>query len=77
MLWRRTVVWDYLGYAIGETASSIVESAIEQLDEEVEKRSELDEIGLKEHSDANVKKKLWQVVCEAVEFCNINSNKYS
>lgn len=44
----------------------IVESSVEKLIEEVEKRPALYKKSLKEYSDANVKKKLWEEVCEAV-----------
>lgn len=47
-------------------ASLIVESSIVKLIEEVEQRPALYKKSLKEYSDANVKKKLWLEVCEAV-----------
>lgn len=47
-------------------ASLIVETSIVKLIEEVEQRPALYKKSLKEYSDANVKKKLWLEVCEAV-----------
>ncbi|XP_056645842.1 uncharacterized protein LOC130451065 [Diorhabda sublineata] len=44
----------------------IIESSVENLIEEVEKRPALYKKSLKEYSDANMKKKLWEEVCEAV-----------
>lgn len=44
----------------------LVESSIVHLIEEIEKRPALYKKNLKEYSDANLKKKLWVEVCEAV-----------
>ncbi|XP_056641520.1 uncharacterized protein LOC130448258 [Diorhabda sublineata] len=44
----------------------IIESSVENLIEEVEKKPALYKKSLKEYSDANMKKKLWEEVCEAV-----------
>ncbi|XP_055638632.1 uncharacterized protein LOC129776800 isoform X1 [Toxorhynchites rutilus septentrionalis] len=46
--------------------SLTVETSILDLIEEVEQRPALYQKGLKEYSDANFKKKLWDEVCEAV-----------
>ncbi|KAL4703631.1 hypothetical protein ACJJTC_007658 [Scirpophaga incertulas] len=46
--------------------SLISESSIVTLIEQVEKRPALYKKNLKEYSDVNVKKKLWEEVCEAV-----------
>lgn len=48
------------------TQSLVVETSIVNLIEEVEKRPALYKKNLKEYSDVNVKKKLWEEVCEAV-----------
>ncbi|XP_065167385.1 uncharacterized protein [Atheta coriaria] len=48
------------------TASLVVEMCIVNLIEEIEKRPALYKKQLKEYSDVNVKKKLWEEVCEAV-----------
>ena len=47
-------------------ASLIVENSIIQLIEEVERRPALYKKNIKEYADANLKRKLWEEVCEAV-----------
>jgi len=44
----------------------LVETFIENLIGEIEKRPALYKKQLKEYSDINLKKKLWEEVCEAV-----------
>jgi len=44
----------------------LVETSIENLIEEIEKRPALYKKQLKEYSDINLKKKLWEEVCEVV-----------
>lgn len=46
--------------------SLIVDTSIVKLIEEVEQRPAIYKKSLKEYSDANLKKKLWEEVCEAV-----------
>ncbi|CAI6372791.1 unnamed protein product [Macrosiphum euphorbiae] len=46
--------------------SMLVETSIENLIEEIEKRPALYKKQLKEYSDINLKKKLWEEVCEVV-----------
>jgi hypothetical protein len=48
------------------TPSLLAEGLIITLIEEVEKRPALYKKHLKEYSDANMKKKLWEEVCEAI-----------
>jgi len=44
----------------------LVETSIENLIEEIEKRPALYKKQLKEYSDINLKEKLWEEVCEVV-----------
>ena len=44
----------------------LIESSIENLIEEIKKRPTLYKKHLKEYSDNNLKKNLWEEVCEAI-----------
>lgn len=48
------------------STSTISDEKVEQLIDEVEKRPALYKKSLKEYSDANLKKKLWEEVCVAI-----------
>lgn len=56
----------YFTFMMDSASSLLIETYVENLIQEIEKRPALYKKNLKEYSDVNKKKKLWEEVCEAV-----------